>query len=167
MPRSVKQMCRGHICSAGTDTNRSKYSVIVREPLTWVPYGQILFGLPSCVFRIIEIPLSAESDQGLCPWNPQAFFKRLDRKLLSPKIETRIKTLTPMIIGVFLRHVKKERAAQWVFGSSLFPKRLAGSGAEPQRSQSHNHSIITKHQLQLVLHALGHVGGTENGHAAA
>ena len=25
-----------------------------REPLTWVPYGQTPFGLPSCVFRIIR-----------------------------------------------------------------------------------------------------------------
>ena len=30
------------------------YSVIAREPLTWVPYGQIKFGLPSCVFGIIK-----------------------------------------------------------------------------------------------------------------
>ena len=25
-----------------------------REPLTWVPYGQTKFGLPSCVFSIIK-----------------------------------------------------------------------------------------------------------------
>ena len=67
---TVDQRC---VCYDRRGTFRSFFIIACddREPLTWVPYGQILFGLPSCVFIIIkEFRTLRSAPMGLCPLDP-------------------------------------------------------------------------------------------------
>ena len=96
-PRSVKQMCRGHVCSVGCAClNRHRYaSKQVQRYGQGTPYVGSL--RPNFVWSTLlrflesqEVSHSAECDQRLCLWTLPAFEKAGSKLYLLTPIQRKV-----------------------------------------------------------------------------